>query len=163
MFKGEPICVEQLPVVQIAFSIQGVSNHWAAYVFEVDADLVGASCTRSGKYETCFISACGHLDFSDCFTPIRKRCHLFSVNRVAANGCVDDGIDWTSMANSEIEFLHFSRGKKFNQLLVRLECFGGDEDACCVFVEAVDNARSEWVGAGGDVFAMVQERVHKSA
>lgn len=123
-------------------------------MFKVNADLMGAASARFGEHEAGFVVKGGDLDLCNGFSAIGEDGHLFAMDGMAANGHVDDCISWAPLANHEIELLNLARGEELDHFLMGGECFGCDEDAGCIFIEAVDDAGAEWVGAWGDVLAV---------
>jgi hypothetical protein len=106
--------VEKLPLIWVGFSVEGIPYDRAAYVFEMDPNLVGSPSAWLGKNKACLIIASGNMDFCYCLSSVGKSGHFLSMHRVAAYGSSDDRIRWPSMANGQIKFIHFSCGEELD-------------------------------------------------
>ncbi len=149
-------------------AIGGVADDGVADVGEVDAELVRAT----GFGHQFQQGVAGGTDFETFFDVVDRLGRLADIGAdgiafaeflVDAEGGVDEvGIEFhESMHDGEVGFFNRSPFELPGESPVRFIGFGDEDEACCVTVEPVDDARSPRVGADGELSAGVLRVVHE--
>ena len=136
-------------MVEGSAAVSGVSEDRAPDVLEVDPNLMGSSGFGAYQDKADPVIEGGGLDFADRFAPIVQNGHFFSMDGVAADRGFNRPIDGSPSADGQIELINLPLREGLDELLMRNSGLSREEHAGRLFIESMDNSRSEGIGAGG--------------
>ncbi len=146
-------------------TVNGISHHAVAEVFQVHADLVCAARFRVALHEGLALAGFEDAVERECFAAALDGRHFLAVDGMAADGGLDFamGHPGDPIDESEVGFLHFSGGELIGERTVGLLGFRDDKTSRGLLVEAVDDSRP--LRASDDFYAhaVVKEAVGEGA